>query len=149
MSKEKMYYMHCVIGLIIMFGFGFLPAPAPITVLGMQMLGVFFGLLYLWSTCGLIWPSVAGFVALAVFGAGNADSITKLTFGNSHVMMMVFVTAVVVACQEAGVFEYLINWMMTRKFLNGNPWGLSIIFFVAAFACQNTRNRHGCAQKEN
>ncbi len=134
MSKEKMYYMHCVIGLIIMFGFGFLPAPAPITVLGMQMLGVFFGLLYLWSTCGLIWPSVAGFVALAVFGAGNADSITKLTFGNSQVMMMVFVTAVVVACQEAGVFEYLINWMMTRKFLNGNPWGLSIIFFVAAFA---------------
>ena len=41
MTKEKMYYMHCLIGLIIMFGFGFLPAPAPITTLGMQMLGVF------------------------------------------------------------------------------------------------------------
>ena len=133
MTKERMYYIHCLIGLIIMFGFGFLPAPAPITTLGMQMLGVFFGLLYLWSTCGLIWPSVAGFVALAVFGAGNADSITKLTFGNSQVMMMVFVTAVVLACQEAGVFEYLINWMMTRKFLNGNPWGLSVVFFAAAF----------------
>ena len=133
MSKEKIYYLHCLIGLIIMFGFGFLPAPAPITALGMQMLGVFFGLLYLWSTCGLIWPSVAGFIALAVFGAGNADSITKLTFGNSQVMMMVFVTAVVLACQEAGVFEYLINYMMTRKFLNGNPWGLSIVFFAAAF----------------
>lgn len=132
--SDKKYYMHCAIGLILMLGFGFLPSPAPITHLGMQLLGIFFGLLYLWSTCGLVWPSVAGFIALAVIDVGNAESITKMTFGNSSVMMMIFITAVVLACQHAGVYEYLINWMMTRRFLNGNPWALSALFLLASYA---------------
>lgn len=127
------YYLNCAIGLLIMFGLGFIPGPAPITKMGMQLLGIFFGLLYLWSTCDLLWPSMAGFIALAIMGIGNADAITKLSFGNSQVMQMVFITAVVLACEEAGIFAYLINWMLKRKALNGHPWVLTGVFLFSAF----------------
>ena len=39
--------IHTVIGLAIIFFFGFIPAPAPITPLGMKTLGLFIGTVYL------------------------------------------------------------------------------------------------------
>ena len=57
-SKDMKTYIHSIIGIIIMFGFGYLPAPEPITPMGMQVLGIFIGLIYLWCLVDLLWPSV-------------------------------------------------------------------------------------------
>lgn len=43
-KKSILRWLHIAITVFFMFGFGFLPAPEPITPLGMQMLGVFLGL---------------------------------------------------------------------------------------------------------
>ena len=49
MSKQKDigYYVHSLIGIAIMFGFGHIVPPEPITAIGMQALGIFLGLIYL------------------------------------------------------------------------------------------------------
>lgn len=91
-KKDRLYYIHCVIGIVVMFGFGFIPGPEPITAMGMRIFGIFLGLLYLWSTCGLLWPSILGFVAITVSGAASADTVMKMSFGNSNVMMMIIIT---------------------------------------------------------
>ena len=56
MSKQKDigYYVHSLIGIAIMFGFGHIVPPEPITAIGMQALGIFLGLIYLWSFVGTV-----------------------------------------------------------------------------------------------
>lgn len=54
---DAKYYVHSVIGLILMFGIPLIPPIEPITHIGMQIGGIFIGLVYLWSTVGLFWPS--------------------------------------------------------------------------------------------
>ena len=53
-KKDKMAdpktYIHIAIGLILMFGGQFLPPIEPITEVGMQVLFIFIGVIYLWST---------------------------------------------------------------------------------------------------
>ena len=58
------YYLHTVICLLIMFGFGQLPAVEPLTPLGMNLIGIFFGVLYGWIAIEIVWPSLAGLLAL-------------------------------------------------------------------------------------
>lgn len=74
-KKSTAYWIHIVITLVIMIGFGFLPAPAPITPFGMQMLGIFFGMVYGWSTVDQIWPSLLGLVLLAICDYNTIDDV--------------------------------------------------------------------------
>ena len=46
-QKDRRYYIHSIIGLIIMFGFGLLPPFSTVTEFGMKMLGILLGLIYL------------------------------------------------------------------------------------------------------
>lgn len=71
-SKNKIYYMHLIIYLIILFGIGLIPPFGAISVIGMKVLGVFIGTIYGWLTLGLIWPSIFSLVALGLVGYGNA-----------------------------------------------------------------------------
>ena len=43
------YYLHAVVCLLIMFGFGQLPPVEPLTPLGMNLIGIFLGVLYGWG----------------------------------------------------------------------------------------------------
>ena len=54
-KADKIYSVHVVIGLVLMFGVGFLPPFSVVTPVGMQLIGIFLGLIYLWSTCGAFW----------------------------------------------------------------------------------------------
>lgn len=49
------YWIYTIIGLLFMFGFGMLPPIAPLTPVGMKVLGLFISVLFLWSTVGLAW----------------------------------------------------------------------------------------------
>lgn len=50
-------------------------------------------------------------------------------------MQMVFITAVVLACEEAGIFAYLINWMLKMKGSERTSLGVNrrISFFCFRF----------------
>ena len=54
-NKDKRYFAHSIIGIIIMFGFGYLPPFAPVTPLGMKYIGILLGLIYLWSLVEMLW----------------------------------------------------------------------------------------------
>lgn len=51
------YYLHTVVCLLIMFGFGQLPPVEPLTPLGMNLIGIFLGVLYGWVCIEIVWPS--------------------------------------------------------------------------------------------
>ena len=62
---NKMFFIHSIIGLVLMFGIQYIPPIEPITKIGMQIGGIFIGAIYLWSTVGLFWPSLITIIALA------------------------------------------------------------------------------------
>ena len=47
---SPMMYVHIIITLFLMFGFGFLPPFATLTPMGMRLLGTFLGVIYGYST---------------------------------------------------------------------------------------------------
>ena len=68
-KRVETVYIHFIIGLAIMFLIRWMPVEMPaITPVGKQILGIFIGTLYLWSTVDPIWSSI-----LSIFMIGTSD----------------------------------------------------------------------------
>ena len=133
-----------------MFGFSFVVQPfATVTELGVKYLGIFIGLIWLWSTCDMGWPVFAAFVAMLVL---KCDTVTTVLTGYSNfaVMMSIFTMMAIMPVAEAsGMFSYIAKWLMNQKaikghpyqrssiskviHIKGHPWVLSVSIFVLAF----------------
>ena len=53
-----------VVSLFLMFGMGYIPPMFGLSVLGMQVAGIFLGTVLLWLFVSVSWPSVLCIVAL-------------------------------------------------------------------------------------
>lgn len=136
-SKKKpqntSYYIHSIIGVLIMFGFGYLEPFSTVTPLGMKILGVFLGLIYLWSFVGTLWPSMLGILALTLTGFGSMGEVLKLSFGDTSTNLCLFAMILFGAIQDGGVVAYMSRWFLTRKIINGRPVVFSFIFIYATY----------------
>ena len=108
-SKNKMYYIHIVIYLVILFGIGFIPPFGAITEMGMKVLGVFIGTIYGWLTLGLVWPSIFAMVALGLTDYIGIQQAFCDGFGymNIPILIMSFVFAAI--ADQTHITEYLAN----------------------------------------
>ena len=77
MAKKK--YIHLGIMLLITLLISICPTIGSLTPLGMRTLAIFIAVLYGWMTVDLIWPSIYGFVMLALLGI--MDTTTALMTG--------------------------------------------------------------------
>lgn len=132
-KKDKMYYIHSIIGVAIMFLFSFLPPIDPVTPLGMKFLGIFIGLLYLWSFVDMGWPIFAAFVALLIFDCMPISQIYTSAFANSTMMLCLFTMLVIMPIAGTGVFDYVAVWLLKKPFLKGHPWRLTVCLFAVVF----------------
>ena len=129
-TKDMLYYVHCAIGILLMFFFRFLPAPEPITPFGMQMLGIFFGLIYMWSTVSTLWPSCLGLFALCFTEYGGVGAVTAASFGNPASVMLFLFLGIVVILEESGLATWIANKFLTIKALQGKPWLFTLCWFL-------------------
>ncbi|MDD4615406.1 MAG: SLC13 family permease [Caldisericia bacterium] len=130
---SNIYLIHCVIGLTLMFGFGFLPAFGPVTELGMKVLGIFLGSIYMWSFVDILWPSLLGLAALAMSGYDSMINIMYNSFGDSVTVLVLLGMIFFGAVQDAGVTEHISKWFLTRKVINGRPIVFSFIFITCTY----------------
>ena len=77
-----------------MFSGWFIPPVEPITEVGMQLVGIFAGLVWLWTFNGMLWPSLLGIVAIMFSDYGNFITILAASFGNFSVWAAIFMMAV-------------------------------------------------------
>lgn len=129
-NKTAIYWIHSIISLSLMFGFGLLPPVAPITEFGMKMIGIFLGLVYGWVLIGIAWPSMAGLIALMCLGNMTADEVFKASFGNTNVLMMFFIFIFCGAFAHYGLSKKIALWSITRKAVVGRPWVFSFVFLM-------------------
>ena len=84
-SKDASYYIKSLIGIVIMFGFGYLPPIAGITPLGMRVLGIFIAMIYLLCAVDIIWPSMLTVIALGLSGYCSVEESIASGFGSDIV----------------------------------------------------------------
>lgn len=143
-SKTKpTYWIHVVIGLLIMIGFPQLGPFEPITETGMWVAGILLGMVYLWSTIDNIWPSILGLMLFALYSGFLGEEVTgynavKTVFlnaiGGDIVITVILSMVLFGAVEYAGCTKYLARFFLSRKIITGRPYVfLFILFFCAYF----------------
>ncbi len=142
-EKKKMhwsYWLHLAIGLGLMIGFPMLDPIEPITEVGMTILGVFIGMVYLWSALDSIWPSMLGLLLVAmsgyVGGATNYAAVKTLflnSFGAETVVVCVLGMVLFAAVEYVGCTQYMARFFLSIKLLEGRPYIFMFIFFMCSF----------------
>ena len=131
-NKSVSYYILSAIGVALMFGFRFLPAFGEVTPIGMQVLGIFLGVIFLWCTVGIAWPSLLAIVALGMSDYTNMTGAISASMGSTVVWNILMAMFLVGAINQSGAGEFVARWIMSRKFLNGKPV-LFTIFYLLSF----------------
>lgn len=140
-SRKPGYWINSFISLALMFGFGFIPPLFGLTALGMGLIGVLFGAVYGWITIEIAWPSMAGLMAIAVWGYDSIGNVLKSAFGNSTVVMMLFILTFTMYMTRCGCMDAITKWFISRKFIVGRPYMVILAFWllsvILSFATSN------------
>ena len=131
--NAPMYYLHTAICLFIMFAFGQLPPLEPLTPLGMNLIGIFFGVLYGWIFIEIVWPSLAGLLALMLIGGYKPMMLLNKSFGDPVVQMMFFIFVFCATISHYGLSRFISLWFITRNFVKGRPWIFTLTFLGSIF----------------
>lgn len=131
--NAPMYYLHTAICLFIMFAFGQLPPMEPLTPLGMNLIGIFLGVLYGWIFIEIVWPSLAGLLALMLIGGYKPMMLLNKSFGDPVVQMMFFIFVFCATISHYGLSRFISLWFITRNFVKGRPWIFTLTFLGSIF----------------
>ena len=133
-KKLNLYPIHLVVGFGLIALFWLLPPIDPITSLGMRCIGAFLGMVYLWSACDTLWPSLVGLFMLGISGYGGEGGFNGLwmnAVGNYTVLLTLFAMVLFGAMDSVGDTKYIAKWFLTRKLFKGRP----VVFMAVFYAC--------------
>ena len=96
------YYIWSAVTLALMFGFGYLPPLGSLSHLGMQVVGIFIGLLVGWLSVGFVWPSLLAIVALGLTDYTSFTGAFKAGFGNNTTVIILLMFIFAAYLNQAG-----------------------------------------------
>ncbi len=134
-TKSTAYYVNAVICILIMLLFGMIPAPDPMTPLGMKVIGIFLGMIYGWITVGTHWPSLLGILLLGLSGYASVNDVLKDTFGNNTVLMLFFICIMTGVLNSAGLTRYFCMKVLNIKWAKGHPWRMTFLVIMSNYVC--------------
>lgn len=121
--------IHSLIGIAIMLLFRFLPISLPeVTPTGMEILGIFIGTLYLWTTVDPIWSSILCIAAIGMSSYAPMTGVLSTAFGSPVVAQMLFMMIYTGALVHEKITLHIGRWFLTRKISEGRPWLL--VYFI-------------------
>jgi len=128
------YAINSLIAIAIMIGFKYVVTPVePLTPVGVEILGIFLGVIYGWLVAGdIFWPSLFGLVFMGLSEWSTVAGCFKTGFGHNNVMLMLFFFLFTNIINAAGITEYIARWITSRKFAEGKPYVIAIMIWIAA-----------------
>lgn len=143
LTKERVlkgtpfYYVSLIITVVLMFGFKLLPPFATLTPLGMSVVGIFLGLVWGWSTIGLIVPSILGMVAFGFTSLfANVTAAFTSGIGNQNTLIILMTFGILGILQVTGISKWLALKIVSWKIGRGRPWVLACLLMFAGYALQ-------------
>lgn len=129
--KNKKQIIMCIIGLICIFGFQFLPPIFGLSKLGMQILGIFVGTIILWLFVSVTWPSVVCIFALMLTPIFTYEEILQGSMGSWVTSFVMFSSMVTYCLGQTGFLRRCAVWFITRPIAKRNQWLFLGLFFLA------------------
>ncbi|MDF7637971.1 anion permease [Lactobacillus sp. ESL0791] len=131
MTKDQKKYIYlCIAALIILVSW-FIPTPTGLNRAGMQVIGIFIGVLLLWVTTGIDWPSLLCVAALGFIPEIGFDNVLKNSFGNSTFAFLLFTFMCTYALSQTNFIKRIAITFVTSKISQKGPWHLIIAFLLA------------------
>lgn len=132
-NKDRLiYWIKVAIVVYLMFGFGYMQPFGGITEIGMHVLGVFLGLLFGWVFLSIDWVSLLGLFALYFSNYMTMGEIFAGSFGNSTTVFIIFLFIFTDVISKSGLTDFLGNWFVNRKIMEGKPWLFTILYLLGA-----------------
>jgi len=133
-SKINRRTIQTAVGLFIMLFFWLLPIDIPyITPMGMKVIGIFIGTIYMWSMGNMIWPSILAVVLLGWYGFMPMDVLLKEWMGNPTVVMIFFLLILIGVFSYHKCHVYVARFFMTRKIIEGRPWMFTFFILLGVY----------------
>ena len=130
----KIFNMMVTVAL--MFAFGLLPPFSTLTPVGMKLLGVFLGVVYGYTTCGIIWPSLFAIIAFGMSGYTSMDGAITSMLGQNAVFQSIMANIAGGSLAYYGFGKWFVRWSLSKKIFKGKPLLYVWAFFaVFGFAC--------------
>ena len=90
-NDNRKMYLILLIGVIIMLGIGVLPPFGQVTQIGMRLLGIFCGCIFIWLFGYISIGSIIGILLLALYVPENTGNTTfPAVFGNYNLILPYF-----------------------------------------------------------
>lgn len=115
-----------VICFAIMLAFWFIPAPAPLTQVGMRVIGVFIGTVLLLSTVDTVWPAILAVALLGRSGVATLNEAIAGTLGSWIIYFILMSFVMTYALNKSGFTDRLVAKFMGMKFVSKSPWTFTI-----------------------
>lgn len=102
-----------------------------LTKAGIAMLSVFLPTIYLWLTCGTSWTSLLSVTVAVLLGTYAGANAYGTLWGNVVCAAIIPFMMVATVLEESGAFEWIVKWIISRKFIHGRPTLFMIMFTLA------------------
>lgn len=133
-KRERMFLIHSLIGVGIMLFFRFLPLHLPeVTPVGMQVLGIFIGTLYLWTFVDPLWGSLMSIAMVGFSDYMPMPALIKEALGAPVLGQVFFLLIMAGGLVYYKVTLYIGRFFLTRKFTNGKPWLLTFVLCIGCY----------------
>ncbi len=133
-TRNRLYFIHAAIAITIMIFFRFIPPFGEMTPLGMELLGIFIGLLWAWIKCDMVWPSVLAFIFLGFSSYTPSGTVSlSAAFGNPLIQLILWLLVFSAILMVSGISEQIAQRLIASKYTKGRPWVLSIVILAAVY----------------
>lgn len=138
MEKAKtdwLGYLHWVIGVAIMCLGYVIPASEPLTPMGVRVLMVFVGMIYLWCTVNPIGSSLLALFMVSVVGYAPFTEVIAVAISNQTWTLVFFSCILLMAAIESGMPKYISHsiFKATQGIVTGRPMMLIFVIMCVAF----------------
>jgi sodium-dependent dicarboxylate transporter 2/3/5 len=123
----------CFIGasLLLIFFFKFIPAPEGLPQTGVQVLGIFLGMLLLWLTVSVTWASILCLLAIMLLPGMGVEPVFSRAFGNWLFPFLICTFAITHTLSKTQFVRRVVLFLISRKFAQKNPWNFIISLFLS------------------
>ena len=129
MKKQQKHFLIAVIAGVLLYFL--LPEANGLTQAGIAMLSVFLPTIYLWLTCGTSWTSLLSVTVAVLLGTYAGANAYGTLWGNVVGAAVIPFLMVATVLEESGAFEWIVKWIISRKFIHGRPTLFMIMFTLA------------------
>ncbi len=104
-----------------------------VSEVGMTVITLFLGLVYLWTFVDVVWPCFLGVFMLGISDYAPMNQVLNQFLGNPTVVFLVSVFLFISAFTKVQIPVYVARAMLVNKYVRGKPWTFTTMLLLTPF----------------